>query len=193
MFLNINGRRDDASSSLVGPRREHVHRRFSPVFPGVRSVPVAPPALFRVCIIVTGLPEIISRLNSSTMNNLARLERAERLLATRLWGGARNVGQPMWMHHLQEHTSLVRNKIPAAKRRAAAKRGWNAVRKHVKARGIVSFLYRRTMRPPSSPGGRGFQRLARQTNVGGKSARRSVGTSTSPRRSPKRRNTGTSP
>ena len=115
------------------------------------------------------------------MSNLARLEKAERALWSRLWGpNVRNRGQPMWMHNLKEHTALVTNKIPAAKRRAAAKKHWAAVRKHVTARGITSFLYSRSMRP-MSPGGKGFQRLMRQTGVGKPNTKNAA---TSPRRSP---------
>jgi hypothetical protein len=97
------------------------------------------------------------------------------------------------------HTNLVTRVIPAIRReisnkrkRNAAKRHWGRVKQYVTARGVVGHLQKLTMRPPNA-GGSGYRRMMRQTNVG-KKRTRSVGTSMSPtRRSPKHRNTGTSP
>ena len=97
------------------------------------------------------------------------------------------------------HTTLVTETIPNLKRqianrrrRNAAKRHWGRVKQHVTARGVVGYLQRLSMAPPTR-GGAGYLRMMRQTNVG-KKRTRSVGTSMSPnRRSPKRRNAGTSP
>lgn len=132
--------------------------------------------------------------------NLRRLKNAERSLFSELWGagsvGRRGLGPNRYK--LSQHTNLVSRLIPNVqrqianrRRRNAAKRHWGVVRKHVTARGITNWLYKTSMRP-SSPGGAGFQRLMRGTGVGKKSSR-SVGTYMSPRRSPKRRNMGTSP
>jgi hypothetical protein len=67
-----------------------------------------------------------------------------------------------------------------------AKGHWKTLKGHVRARGLVGYLQRQTMRPPTR-GGAGYQRLLRQTNLG-KKRTRSVGTSMSP----KRRNTSAS-
>lgn len=97
------------------------------------------------------------------------------------------------------HRKQIRGIERELNRRAALKRNkakghWKALGKHVGARGIVGYMQRRTMRPPNTnTGGAGYRRMMRQTNVG-KKRTRSVGTSMSPnRRSPKRRNAGTSP
>jgi hypothetical protein len=69
--------------------------------------------------------------------------------------------------------------------KAKAQARWKKVRGHVGARGIVGYLQRLSMMPPTR-GGAGYLRLMRQTGIGRPSTR-NVGTSTSPRRSPRRR------
>lgn len=96
------------------------------------------------------------------------------------------------IHHEAQIRALRRElNRRAAIRRNKAKGHWKTLGKHVRARGVVGYLQRQTMRPPTR-GGAGYQRLLRQTNLG-KKRTRSVGTSISPRRSPKRRNTSASP
>lgn len=87
-------------------------------------------------------------------------------------------------------------------RAKVARRWWalqaaerHAARAPVRARKVfreyTRKLHARIYRPPNA-GGAMYRRVTERTNVGKKSTR-SVGTSMSPRRSPKRRNTGTSP
>lgn len=95
------------------------------------------------------------------------------------------------------HTNLVTRVIPNLKRQIANRRARNArnERKRVaRARQVMRKyarkLHARIYRPPSV-GGAMYRRAAETT---GMRRTRSVGTSMSPnRRSPKRRNTGTSP
>jgi len=107
------------------------------------------------------------------------------------------------IHHEAQIRAFQRelNRRTALKR-TKAKGHWKTLSKHVGARGIVGYLQRLSMAPPTR-GGAGYRRLMRQTGVGRPNTR-NIGTSTSPkrrrspngspRRSPKRRrNTGTSP
>lgn len=85
--------------------------------------------------------------------------------------------------HNTQIAALQRELNRRAKARAQAR--WKKVRGHVGARGIVGYLQRLSMMPPTR-GGAGYMRLMRQTGIGRPSTR-NVGTSTSPRRSPRRR------
>jgi hypothetical protein len=103
--------------------------------------------------------------------------------------GSRGHRNPMGTPGYNLHTNLtlrvipnLRRQIKAAEAKAAAKRRWNAVRRHVTARGIVEYMHAASMRPPTR-GGAGYERLMRAT-VLGRPNTRNVGTSTSPRRTP---------
>lgn len=128
--------------------------------------------------------------NENLRNKINHHERSINRLKTQ--GFSRNFAKSHINYHQSEITALKRelNRRTAA-RRAKAQGRWKTLRGHVGARGIVRYLQKAAMRPPNA-GGAGYRRMARQTNVG-KKRTRSVGTSMSPRRSPKRRNAGTSP
>ena len=144
-------------------------------------------------------------MSSPTLANLeTRLRNAEaraRSLLMSTWVlpmSARHHRTPHLTGEYASHTNLVtrvipnlRRQIANRRRRNAAKRHWGRVKQHVTARGVVGYLQSLSMAPPTR-GGAGYRRMMSQTNVG-KKRTRSVGTSMSPRRSPKRRNTGTSP
>jgi len=106
------------------------------------------------------------------------------------------------IHHEAQIRDLQRelNRRTAA-RRAVAKSHWKKLGGYVGARGIVGYLRRLSMAPPTR-GGAGYTRLMRQTGVGRRNTR-NVGTSMSPRRrspsrspnkrSPNKRSPGRSP
>lgn len=143
-------------------------------------------------------------MSSPTLANLqtklANAEaRAKRLLFN-TWVmpmSARHYKTPHLTGEYSEHTRLVTETIPAIKRQIANRRARNArnERKRVaRARQVMRKytrkLHARIYRPPSV-GGAMYRRTAASTGL---RRTRSVGTSMSPnRRSPKRRNTGTSP
>lgn len=127
--------------------------------------------------------------------NLRRLKNAERALFSELWGagsvGRRGLGPNRYK--LNQHTKLSMETIPALKRRIENRKARNERVRVARARQVMRRytrkLHARIYRPPNA-GGAMYRRTAATTAL---RRTRSAGTSMSPRRSPKRRNMGTSP
>lgn len=121
---------------------------------------------------------------SPTLANLEqRLRNAEtraRQLMLSTWVmpmSAKHHRTPHLTSEYSAHTTLVTQTIPNLRRQIAARRAknaarrrWNAVRKHVVASGIAKYLHATTYRPPNKSkrnlGGAGYRRAAGATNVG---------------------------
>ena len=123
-------------------------------------------------------------MSSPTLANLEQRLRAAEARAQQLmlatWvmpKSAKHYRTPHLTPEYNAHTILVTQTIPnlrrqIASRRAknAARRRWNAIRKHVAATGIAKYLHATTYRPPNRSrhnlGGAGYRRTAGTTNVG---------------------------
>ena len=130
------------------------------------------------------------------LNRMLREEKVARHAAVRASGWARGQNMNMWNKHRKIYLEVLamkrrivnkRERNATAARRAAARRHWRTARSLATASRAVTRMRENAWRPPVQ-GGSTYRRLAARTLVGRPSTR-TVGTSTSPRQSPRRART----
>ena len=127
------------------------------------------------------------------LNRMLREEKEARYAAVRSSGWARGPNMNLWNKHrkiylevlaLKRRIANKRERNADAARRAFARRHWRTARSLVTASRAITRMRENAWRPPVQ-GGSAYRRLAARTLVG-RTATRTVGTSTSPRQSPQR-------